>query len=208
MRLFAKWARVGPLLLLTGLQACTSVSKPTAPFFVPDATDAVRYRALARAQELQLGTCAERGACDRVHFVRALAALYDNRAEAVQHFQDVVAVAPDGHLASSSRLWLRLLKDASLPAERTDLYARATDQLVRDLLDRELVIQQLTKELDGPAIQTLHRGLKARDKQVEELTKQLEALKRIDQEMKEKEKTRQKKPANKIKPLPEKESQP
>ncbi len=208
MRRFTRRAGLGPLLLLAGLQACTSPGSRTTPLFVPDQTDAQRFQALARAQEAQLSTCAERRACDRAHFIRALAALYENRAVAAQHFRDVVAAAPDGPLASSSLLWLSVLKDASSNAGRTDPLARATEQLVRDLLDRELTIQQLTKEVDGAAIQALQRGLKTRDKQVEELTKQLEALKRIDQEMKEKEKARQKKSGNKIKPSPEKAPQP
>ena len=38
-------------------------------------------------------------------------------------------------------------------------------------------------------MQTLQRDLKARDKKLEDLTKQLEALKQIDQEMREKTKT-------------------
>ncbi len=93
--------------------------------------------------------------------------------------------------------------------------------MVRDLLDRELLIQQLivVKELDassveslqrelsvrgkqldelairreapkgetdGSIVQTLQRQVSERDKKIEELTNQLEALKRIDQEMREK----------------------
>lgn len=101
------------------------------------------------------------------------------------------------------------------------LFAQATERLVRDLLDRELLIQQLmvVKDLDaasvealqrelsirgkqleeltikregpkgeaeGSVVQSLQRQVNERDKKIEELTNQLEALKRIDQEMREK----------------------
>lgn len=201
MRTGPGWA-LGPLMVAAaGLQACAPVAAPTAPLFVLEAREAPRYQALAREQEEQLPTCAERRQCDRVHFTRALVALYENRAVAAKHFQDTVAVAPDGRLAAASRLWLRLLNEAQADGGRGDPFARMTDQLVRDLLDREVMIQQLTRESESSAVKALQRGLKARDKQVEELTRQLEALKRIDQEMKEKERSRRKAPSGKGKPL-------
>jgi bacterioferritin (cytochrome b1) len=98
---------------------------------------------------------------------------------------------------------------------------QAADRLVRDLLDREVVIQQLRslkegdsltvealqRELadrdhkievlsakrepgkmasDPTAVQSLQKQLAERDRKIEELSTQLEALKRIDQEMREK----------------------
>ena len=101
------------------------------------------------------------------------------------------------------------------------ILAQASDRLVRDLLDRELVIQQLRamKEVDAQSLESLQRDLAElerkmdavsgkrdttrgstdtgilssiqkqltdRDKKIEELTSQLEALKRIDQEMRDK----------------------
>jgi bacterioferritin (cytochrome b1) len=98
---------------------------------------------------------------------------------------------------------------------------QTSDRLVRDLLDREMMIQQLRtskdsdaqaldqlqRELaaerdrkegvagkkeaqkgnaDGTSVQTLQKQLSERDKKIDELSSQLEALKRIDQEMREK----------------------
>ena len=65
-------------------------------------------------------------------------------------------------------------------------FSHATIQLLRDLLDRELQAQQLSKELDASPVQALQRDLKARDKKLEDLTKQLEALKQIDRKIREK----------------------
>ena len=99
--------------------------------------------------------------------------------------------------------------------------AQASDRLVRDLLDRELIIQQLRamKDADSQSLESLQRDLAEherkkdtvsgkrdtargstdtgivlslqnqltdRDKKIEELASQLEALKRIDQEMRDK----------------------
>jgi bacterioferritin (cytochrome b1) len=98
---------------------------------------------------------------------------------------------------------------------------QTSDRLVRDLLDREMMIQQLrtSKDADAQALDQLQRELAAerdrkealtgkketpknpvegtnvqalqkqlseRDKKIDELSSQLEALKRIDQEMREK----------------------
>ena len=98
---------------------------------------------------------------------------------------------------------------------------QTSDRLVRDLLDREMTIQQLRsskdadaqvldqlqrelaaerdrKEIspskkdtpkgatDGTNVQALQKQLSERDKKIDELSSQLEALKRIDQEMREK----------------------
>jgi bacterioferritin (cytochrome b1) len=98
---------------------------------------------------------------------------------------------------------------------------QTSDRLVRDLLDREMMIQQLrtSKEADAQTVDQLQRELAAerdrkdgvprqkeapkgnadvanvqalqkqlseRDKKIDELSSQLEALKRIDQEMREK----------------------
>ena len=106
-------------------------------------------------------------------------------------------------------------------SESQAILAQASDRLVRDLLDRELVIQQLRamKDADAQSLESLQRDLAERerktdavngrrdstrgsidtgivlslqrqltdrDKKIEELTGQLEALKRIDQEMRDK----------------------
>jgi bacterioferritin (cytochrome b1) len=106
-------------------------------------------------------------------------------------------------------------------AEANTSLALTVDRLVRDLLDREGLIQQLRaskgddsetvgvlqRELadrdhkieallskkdsakasaDPTAIQNMQKQLAERDRKIEELSTQLEALKRIDQEMREK----------------------
>ncbi|MBI4400022.1 MAG: hypothetical protein HY581_00135 [Nitrospirae bacterium] len=182
--------RVGGLLLVvaavTGLAACITVSAPpSSPFFAPDPREIKFYQTLAREREVQLATCAKQRSCDRVHFTRALVALYENRAVAARHFQDVVAVAPKSNLASSSLIWIRLLEDAPPNDGRASPWAEATERLVHDLLELEVSsAEALQREAT-----VRQKDVTARDEKVQELTKQLEALKRIDQEMKEKSKS-------------------
>jgi TolA-binding protein len=164
------------LILALSLAACSSmhgIPASTSPYFVPNRHDLKRYQALAREQDSMLAQCSQPHSCVLTHFTRALVALYENRKVAAQHFQQVVAAAPRGHLASSSRFWLGRLQDPLAEPGQDGPFARATERLIRDLLDREIRIHQLTKQIS------------ARDKKVEQLTNLLEALKKIDQEMKE-----------------------
>lgn len=192
--------------------------------------------ALAKKQDAVVAKCAEHSACDHAYFTRALMSLYESRDMAARNFEKVIAVAPRSQLASTSRLWLQLLHQYPAPADRSwfrsvmaapavsdgqVVLGQASDRLVRDLLDRELVIQQLraTRDADAQILEQLQRDLAERDrkadaligkkettkqpsesgtvqalqkqlaereKKIDELYSQLEALKRIDQETREK----------------------
>jgi Skp family chaperone for outer membrane proteins len=171
-----------------------------------------------------------------VYFTRALLGLYESRDSASKYFEKVIAAAPKSQLAISSKLWIDLLERHAAPVEQSwfqsvmaapaisesqATLAQASNRLVRDLLDRELTIQQLRamKEADAQSLDNLQRELAElerkidggsskkdtarsstetgtvlslqkqlteRDRKIEELTSQLEALKRIDQEMRDK----------------------
>ena len=178
MRLDDPWLRGLLLALFASVEACAPLGShpiPSSPLFSLDPRDAQRYQALAREQDATLAACAETHTCDRAHFARALVALYEDQTVAAKHFQDVVAVAPKSRLASSSQFWLQLLQNPPIFFAQHSLFAEATDRLVRDLLD-----------LESSSALILQREVKARDKKMEELAQQLDALKRIDQEMKEK----------------------
>jgi hypothetical protein len=186
------------LVLVITAHACTflrGAPYSSSPLFMPDAREAPRYQALAREQDQLLGICAETHTCDRAHFIRALLALYENQAVAARHFQNVIDAAPKSRLASSSQFWLQFLQDPPTILARQSPFAESTERLVRDLL-----------EMETSSAQAMHREVKARDKKVEELTTQLEALKRIDQEMKEI--TRPVQPSLKTPPPADKGNQP
>jgi len=223
-------------LFLAGCTAWSSAPQFSQPYFVVDAGEVKSLHALAKKQEALVPKCAEHNSCDHVYFTRALLGLYESRDTASKYFEKVLAVAPKSQLASSSQLWLQLLEYHAAPVEQSwfqsvmaapaisesqVILAQASDRLVRDLLDRELTIQQLRamKDADSQSLENLQRDLAERerktdtvngkkdtargstdtgivlslqkqvtdrDRKIEELTSQLEALKRIDQEMRDK----------------------
>jgi len=231
----AAWMAVG-LLALGGCASWSSIPPSSQPYFVVDPRDAKAFYGLAKKQEGLVARCAEYNSCDHAYFTRALIGLYESRETAAKYFQKVVAVAPKGQLAVSSKLWLQLLQQHPVSDERswfTSVMAapaisdsqvtlgKTSDRLVQDLLDREVMIQQLRtiKDADAQAleslrqelderdrkmdslsgkkdppkgladaatVQSLEKQLFERDKKIDELSSQLEALKRIDQEMREK----------------------
>ncbi len=207
------------------------------PYFTVEPAELKAMQTLAKKQDAVVAKCADHSSCDHAYFTRALIGLYENHDSAVKYFEKVIATAPRSQLAASSKLWLQLLQQYPIPADRswfTSVVAapavsdgqialgQASDRLVRDLLDRELVIQQLRalKDADAQAIELLQRDLAERDrkadaligkkepppkppaesgtvqslqrqlaereKKIDELYSQLEALKRIDQETREK----------------------
>ena len=223
-------------LFLAGCAAWSAAPQFSQPYFTVDTGVAKSLQALAKKQDALAQKCAERNSCDHVYFTRGLLGLYESRDSAAKYFEKVIAVAPKSQLASSSKLWLQLLEHHAAPVEQSwfqsviaapaisesqAILAQASDRLVRDLLDRELTIQQLRamKEADADSLESLQQDLAERerkldalsgkkdtskgsngtgvvlslqqqltdrDKKIEELTSQLEALKRIDQEMRDK----------------------
>jgi hypothetical protein len=226
------------LFFLAGCAAWSPAPQFSHPYFTVDAGEAKLLHALVKKQEGLVQKCAEHNSCDHVYFTRALLGLYESRDSATKYFEKVIAVVPKSQLAVSSKLWIDLLEHHAAPVEQSWFQsviaapaisesqaklAQASDRLVRDLLDRELTIQQFRaiKETDAQALESLQRELAERerkvdsgigkdsgsgkkssidsitvaslqrqlsdrDRKIEELTSQLEALKRIDQEMRDK----------------------
>ncbi len=225
-------------LALSGCASWTSPLPLNQPYFHADSAESKNYQALARKQDALVQKCNETSTCDHVYFTRGLLGLYESRDIAEKYFGKVLAVAPKSQLAASSKAWLKLLQERSAlkdpswaqavltapaVADANSSLNQTVDRLVRDLLDREVILQQLRgmKEADAQAIEALQRQIAdqdrkiealtskkdkdapktaadqasvqsfqkqviERDKKIEELSSQLEALKRIDQEMREK----------------------
>jgi hypothetical protein len=186
-----------PLLLLSGIVACSAMQQPEArveppaapaltSFFAPDPQDVPLYESLEKQADQLLASCSAGRTCDQAHFLRGLVALYGNRETATGHLEVAVSMAPTSARAESSLFWLQILDETPSGITENGRFSHATIQLLRDLLDRELLAQQLSKELEASPVQALQRDLKARDKKLEDLTKQLEALKQIDRKIREK----------------------
>ena len=238
MRVFCRGVACGVLscLFLAGCAAWSPAPQFTQPYFVVDPGEVKVLQTLAKKQEALVPKCAEHNSCDHIYFTRALLGLYESRDSASKYFEKVIAVSPKSQLASFSKLWLQLIEYHAAPIEHSwfqsviaapaisesqAILAQTSDRLVRDLLDREVTIQQLRamKDADAQSLENLQRDLAERerkiesvngkkdtsktpvdttivlslqkqltdrDKKIEELTSQLEALKRIDQEMRDK----------------------
>jgi hypothetical protein len=183
------------VLCLAWSWGCSTVPAPAnGPYFTADAADGKMLQGLVKRQEALIPKCGAKGTCDHVYFTRALAALYENREAALRYFEKVIAVAPKSQLAASSKLWIQVLQNGAMPSHRSWLQAvadgpavsktnvvltQATERTVRDLLDRELVIQQLRsmQEADSQSVETLHRELQEQERKVEALSSKREATK-------------------------------
>lgn len=160
----------------------------TAPLLIPDGRDAKFLQTMVKEQDALYAYCGEKWPCERVYYHKGLLALYENRDAAVKHFQKVILTAPKSRLAASSMVWLQVLQDPRIASDRDGPFAQATDRLIRDLLDRELAIHQATRarEQTASSVQELQDAVAHRDKKLKQLSSQLEALKQIDQELKDK----------------------
>ncbi len=172
------------------LPACTSTPPPVPPaFFIPSSGDAVAVQTLIREQEHRLQSCAAERICPRAHYLRGLAGLYQDRAIARAHFQAVVAAEPNGPYAPSSRNWLLLLEEGRVATARDTRLVRALELAVRQVLDDEAAIREAKSSTPAPkesrTVQALKRQLKERDREIDVLTKQIDALKRVDQEVRD-----------------------
>ena len=224
--------------VLTGCAAWTTPVPSSTPYFTVDQAEAKAFQLFAKRQDGLALTlkCGDSSSCDHVYYTRALLGLYESREAAEKYFNKVIAIAPKSQFAVSSKAWLELLQEPSAPGPKSwpeEVFtapalananmslAEVADRLVRDLLDREVIIQQVRSSKDGdsqtvealqreladrdhkieallskkdvpksstdPAVvQNLQKQLAERDKKIEELSTQLDALKRIDQEMREK----------------------
>jgi hypothetical protein len=188
--------------LPTGVALCVGLALPAclssplaAPwFFVAPPQNVAAVQAVIREQERQVQACAAARSCHRAHYMRGLAALYEDRAVAAEHFQAALAGAPDGPYAASSRSWLQVLDHGRREPGREGDLVSATERLVREVLEGEAAIRQASMRMptarssdaalrDAQAVQSLKRQLREREKHIDELTQQIDALKRVDQEV-------------------------
>ena len=157
------------VLLVGAVWGCMMLSPPpppSEPFFIADPADLKTLQTLGRKLDALAPKCGEQSSCDQVHFTRALVALYESREAAVKSFQRVIAATPSSRLAASSALWIQLLQSGAAGSNSSDdqntTLTRVAERLVWQLLDREKKIEELTNQLEG---------LKRIEEEVQEKTK-------------------------------------
>ncbi|RPH74940.1 MAG: hypothetical protein EHM80_17100, partial [Nitrospiraceae bacterium] len=180
------------LFFLAGCAAWSPAPQFSKPYFVVEAGEVKSLLELGRIRETLAQKCAEQNSCDYAYFMRALLGLYESRDSALKYFEKVIAVAPNSQLAFSSKLWIDLLEHHSAPVQQSwfqsvmaapaisesrTILARASDQLVRDLLVglmqdvlyKEGTIQQLRamKDADSQSLEHLQRDLAERERKTD-----------------------------------------
>jgi TolA-binding protein len=159
------------------------------------------FRAIGEDQDKKLISCKNEDECRAAHFLRGLAALYENRELAALHFRKVVVSRPNSALAGESRFWLWLLDVLNAPGGVITA-PDFTKRLIRELVEKDLLVHELSGQLENTSVDALQQELAVREKAVEELkqevanlTKQIEQLKKeqslrqdVQQELKASEK--------------------
>ncbi|MDH5700138.1 MAG: hypothetical protein OEZ41_09285 [Nitrospirota bacterium] len=175
---------------------------PASSLLTPDPEDVPFFRAIAEDQEKKLSSCKNEDECRAVHFLRGVAALYENRELAALHFRKVVVSNPNSALAGESRFWLWLLNVLNAPGGGEITSEAFTKRLVREIVNKELLVYELSRQLETDSVDALQQELAIREKAVEELnqavsnhSKQTEQLKKeqtlrqdVQQELKASEK--------------------
>ncbi len=191
------WLRLGSGLLMVGMVwGCATVNglapPASAPVFQANESDTVLLQAVQQEQDALLSTCAQHQSCDRVHFTRAMIALFQNGEAAAASFQEAMTVAPKGPFADSSARWIRFLANRTAHSASVDESNGAVavmKGLVRTWFEQQRVANtsasiraaESAKSQDR-AVPTLRREIRTRDKRIAELTEQLSTLKQIDLE--------------------------
>lgn len=173
-------------ILLAGCAAWTTPIPGSRPYFMAEPQELKNFQTLVRKQEELISRCIGASPCDHMYFTRALLGLYESREIAEKYFKMVITVAPTGSFSASSKAWLQLLQQPAAPGPKTwseavstapaiadahNSLASATDRLVRDLLDREVAIQQLrsSKGDESETVEALHREIEDREHKIESL---------------------------------------
>jgi len=182
------------IFTLGGCASWSSIPPSSQPYFTAESGDVKALHGLAKKQDAVIARCTDKNSCDQAYYTRALIALYESRDTASKYFQKVIAVAPQGQLAVSSKLWLQLLRQTPPANERSWFTSvmeapsvsdsqitmgKSSDRLVRVLLDRESTIQQLRamKDADAQALESLQRDLAERERKMDALYDKKDAVK-------------------------------
>ena len=154
--------RASLLLLggLVGLSGCITAPPPT-PIECPAEAKVPPVKATAPLtiiSDQRLSACERDKSCDRMHFIQGLFTLSENPTAAAVHFREVVRLAPKSQVGQLSRSWLTVLGSAS-PTGEGKIASETTNWLV-DLLHRDKTIEELSKQLN--ALKLVDLEMKAR----------------------------------------------
>ncbi|HNP30169.1 MAG TPA: hypothetical protein PKK23_14065 [Nitrospirales bacterium] len=164
---------------------------PVSSLLTPDPEDVPFFRAIAEDQEKKLSSCKNEDECRAVHFLRGVAALYENRELAALHFRKVVVSNPNSALAGESRFWLWLLDALNAPGGGGIASEAFTKRLVREIVNKELLVHELSRQLETDSVDALKQKLTIREKAVEDLNQAVSNLSKQTEQLKKEQALRQ-----------------
>jgi hypothetical protein len=132
---------LGVILLATAL-GCAAHNRPatlpSSAFFAADSDEQASLRALRVSHETYLKNCRDALACEDASYARALIALFENRADAINAFQELYTTSPEGQHAASSKAWLALLQDIHpVSFRQSPQFLQLKQDVLRSLLDHD-----------------------------------------------------------------------
>lgn len=129
----------------SGLKAGTNGTLPSSAYFAVETKDLNALHSLARKQEAALKGCIK-VSCEDARYTLGLVALFENRADALNIFQQLHTTTPDGLFAASSARWIQLLQDSAPAGMRSSaLFAQFRQEILHGLVDRdELTVSRRT----------------------------------------------------------------
>jgi hypothetical protein len=164
---------------------------PVSTVFTPAPEDVSFFRAIAEDQEKKLSSCKLEDECRAAHFLRGVVALYENRELAALHFRKVVVSNPNSVLAGESRFWLWLLDVMNAPGGGEVLAPAFIKRLVREIVQKELLVHELSRQLETDSVDALQQQLAIREKSVEELNHAVSNLSKQAEQFKKEQALRQ-----------------
>jgi hypothetical protein len=163
-----------------------------ASVLTPESEDIPFFRAIAEDQEKKLVSCKTEDECRAAHFLRGIAALYENRELAALHFRKVVVSRPSSALAGESRFWLWLLDALNAPGGGGVTFQDFTKRLVREIVEKEFLVHGLLHDqVEHASIDELQQELAIREKAVEELNQAVATLSKQAEQLKKEQTLRQ-----------------
>ncbi|MCS6291182.1 MAG: hypothetical protein H8K10_19745 [Nitrospira sp.] len=127
------------LLIVSGLGCAGTgpfVTLPSSAFFETDVQEREALRVVSRTQESRRANCQQYATCEEVTYTRGLVALFENREDAINAFQELRTTSPNGRYAASSTRWLTLLQGGQPASTRqSPLFIQLRQEILHGLLE-------------------------------------------------------------------------
>ena len=141
------------LILVTGFWGCAgspglAVTLPSSAFFEADTKEQEALRVVSRAQESRRANCQQSATCEEITYTRGLVALFENREDAINAFQELRTTVPNGRYAASSTRWIALLQGGQpVSARQSPLFVQLRQEILHGLLEPDtLAVSRHAKE--------------------------------------------------------------